>query len=54
LTNLLNVTSLNLKKIAPGNLAEAYDKFGNNVNPLVEKIERLIKVALKPKANPVS
>ncbi|MCG2787953.1 MAG: hypothetical protein L6461_22925 [Anaerolineae bacterium] len=50
LGKLVNVTRLNIKKIAPGNLAKTYSEYGNNVVPLVEKIERLMKLTLKPKS----
>jgi len=49
LSGLLNITRLNIKKIAPGNLAEAHSKYNENVGRLVQKIEGLIKPELKPK-----
>ena len=49
LSELVNVAGLNIKKIAPGNLAETYRRYGDNVSPLLEKIEGLIKLTLKPK-----
>ena len=51
LIKLVNVAGLNFKKIAPGNLAETYSEYRNNVVPLVEKIEGLVKLTLKPKAS---
>ena len=51
LTEVVNIAGLNIKKIAPGNLAETYSRYGNNIAPLMEKIEGLIKSALKPKSN---
>lgn len=50
LRELLNIVGLNIKKIAPGNLNEAYSKYGDKVGPMVEKIEELLKPELKHKA----
>ena len=50
LTKLVNIAGLNIKKIAPGNLAETYGEYNTNVVPLVEKIEGLIKLTLKSKS----
>jgi hypothetical protein len=48
LDEVLNITRLNIRKIAPGNLIEVQRKFNNNVGSLVKKIEALIKPELKP------
>lgn len=50
LSKLVSIAGLNIKKIAPGNLAETYNEYRSNVVPLVEKIEGLIKLSLKPKS----
>lgn len=52
LSKLVNIAGLNFKKIAPGNLVETYSEYRNNVAPLVEKIEGLVKLILKPPKAP--